>query len=334
MSMRRFIAHVGAHKTGTTAFQSSLQHNRKTLFDAGYLVPKSPIGNHAVLVAGLVDENCPQRAVNLFNADREAHSDHDILLSAELIQTLRRPALKRLVDKIDPMADKKIAIMVVRDPIAQLNSGYAQFRKSWRGRFQKFEDYLEVVLLPIARGRRNPIKHLKDAGFDLRVLPYDRVMESGGISRTIFNLPDFENLADRLDWSPIGSVNTSAGGIALLMLDMLRLLTRDAGFEKVTTPPPALRSRVIEIANKYFDDKPFNGFTPELRAHAIASTRDINAWIAENYFDGPWDEILPPAPGRPVSPQCLDDLPPRQANAVKHSTLKIMAEAQRKGWLR
>ncbi len=42
----RFVFHVGPHKTGTTAIQVSLRHNRKSLLESKVFVPEGPLLNY------------------------------------------------------------------------------------------------------------------------------------------------------------------------------------------------------------------------------------------------------------------------------------------------
>lgn len=91
--MKTITLHIGTHKTGTTALQHYLHHNRLRLADAGWFYPKSGIsashfGHHDV--AWHFSRKQPFDFTNLF-LEIDSAQVGNILLSSEEFEFFKRP---------------------------------------------------------------------------------------------------------------------------------------------------------------------------------------------------------------------------------------------------
>lgn len=333
--MRRFIAHIGAHKTGTSAFQAWLKAHRAEMMAAGYLVPeKSPRqGNHRNVVTALAGLNERPNAATVRTATlREfaEHPEHHVIVSAEALESLElvRPLLPALAE---PLRDfETVAILCVRDQIAHFNSGFAQRRKAMLRNERDFDAYLREAL-ENGRGDWCTKVDLYEAnGWRMIVLPYNSETRARGITRTILSLPEFGDAAARLPLDEIAEHNPSMGAIGLIIMDLIQDAL-DPNGERETVAPAALRERVARVANERFDDRPFNGFTAEQRAEILALFAETNRRIAGRFFDTSWEAACPPQPEAPRSPRTLADLPEGVAKRVARTAARMTDYARELG---
>lgn len=331
--MRRFIVHIGAHKTGTTAFQMWLKANRSSLLPHGILVPeKSPqLGNHRGMLTALADQiSTQQRVVQMKSAilrEFAAYPDSDILASAEaLCGAETRTILPQLSAAIDDIADEKVAILVVRDQVAHFNSGFAQRRKAMRNNERDFGVFVRESMASGRGDWRAIVQDYEAHGFRMFVLPYNAEFKALGVARSILSLPIFDDLADNISFGDIEVNNPSMGAVGLMIMDIVRSAIDPEGTID-TRAPSELRERVAAIANERLKDAAFNGFSDTAREALIKHFAEGNDWIAERFLRGPWNDICPPAPTAPVSPQRLTDLRPRQAAAVERIAARMIAYA-------
>lgn len=323
---RRFIAHIGAHKTGTTAFQAWLRANRGAMLRAGYLVPgQTPrFGNHRTVVDALAGTSPRPRAAEIRAATLAEFADHpaaDILVSTEVLSAEAGLAiLPRLTAATEGF--DRVAVLCVRDPIAHLNSGFAQLRKAMRNRRRSFRDYLEDALASGRADWRIPVTAYEAQGWRMVVLPYAAEAKAQGIIRFILSHPEFGDLARHVPLAPPAFGNPSLGAIGLILMDLIQeRIELEVGGE--TRAPHALRERVAAIASARFADQPFNGFDEETRGRMLAHYQDTNRWIAERFWTVPWERACPPAAPALVSPQHLGDLPDRVATRVARAADRL-----------
>jgi hypothetical protein len=335
--MRRFIAHIGAAKTGTTAFQAWLKAHRTEMMAAGYLVPdRTPRqGNHRNVVAsiaGISDSPNAEKVRAATLQDFATHPELDVIVSAEALGSVEQTAtlLPALTAQLDGF--EKIAILSVRDPVAHYNSGFAQRRKAMRRNERDFEAFYREGLERRRGDWRLRIEQYESHGWRMIVLPYNAEAKARGITRTLLSLPEFGDVATRLPVDETGERNPSMGAIGLIVMDMVQDAIDPAGVLD-THAPAELRARVARIANERFDDRPFNGFTVERREELIAAFADTNRWTAGRFFDVPWEAACPPQPPAPVSPRSLDDLPDHVAKRVARTATRMTDYARELGGL-
>lgn len=335
--MRRFIAHIGAAKTGTTAFQAWLKAHRAEMMAAGYLVPaKTPRqGNHRGVVAALAGTSDARNADKVLAAtlrELEEHPELDVVVSAEALGSVEQtttllPALTARLDGFE-----KVAILSVRDPVAHYNSGFAQRRKAMRRNERDFDAFYREGRERRRGDWRLKVEQYEAHGWRMIVLPYNAEAKARGITRTLLSLPEFGDAASRLPVDEAGERNLSMGAIGLIIMDLIQDAIDPAGVLD-THAPAELRERVARIANERFDDRPFNGFTAERRQEVIAAFADGNRWIAERFFEVPWEVACPPQPPAPVSPRTLDDLPEDLARRVARAANRMTGYARELGRL-
>ena len=335
--MRRFIAHIGAAKTGTTAFQVWLKAHRAEMMQAGFLVPeRTPRhGNHRSVVMALAGASESPNAAAVCAATLREIDDHpelDIIVSAEAMGSVEHtgtllPALTARFEGFD-----KVAILSVRDQIAHYNSGFAQRRKAMRRNERDFDAFLREVLNE-GRGDWGALVQLyQSRGWRVAVIPYATETKARGITRTILSLPEFGGAAGRLPVDEGQERNPSMGAIGLIIMDLIQDAIDPAG-KLDTVAPAALRERVARIANERFDDQPFNGFIAETRAAVLARFAEGNRWIADRFFDVPWEVACPPAPLAPPSPRQLSELSDDVAARVARTARRMTAYARELGGL-
>ena len=318
--MRRFIAHIGAAKTGTTAFQSWLKSHRAELMNAGFLVPeKTPrLGNHRNVVLALAGQGGHPNAAAIRTATLREFADRpdlDILVSAEAMSSAEHTSslLPALTDALSGF--ERVAVLGVRDQIAHYNSGFAQRRKAMRRNERDFDAFLRDQL---AKGRgdwRALVEQYEAHGWRVAVIPYAAEAKARGVARMILSRPEFGGAADRVPVDDVEQGNPSMGAIGLIVMDLIQDAV-DPEAVRDTMAPAALRERVARIANDRLDDAPFNGFTEETRAEVLARFAEANRWIADRFFEAPWDAACPPMPVAPRSPRSLADLPEKKAARV------------------
>lgn len=335
--MRRFIAHIGAAKTGTTAFQVWLKAHRAEMMAAGYLIPeKTPRqGNHRNVVASLAGVSDSPNAAKIRAAtiaDMAAHPDLDVIVSAEALGSVEQtetllPALTAQLDGFD-----RVALLSVRDPIAHYNSGFAQRRKAMRRNERDFDVFFRESLEHRRGDWRIKVDQYESRGWRMIVLPYNAETKARGITRTLLSLPEFGDLAIKVPVDFAAERNPSMGAIGMIVMDLIQDAVDPEG-TRDTVAPAALRERVAAIANQRFDDKPFNGFTPEMRLRLLDELAGANRWIAERFFDAPWEVVCPAQPPGPVSPRTLDDLPERTAKRVRKVAERMTDYARELGRL-
>ena len=335
-AMRRFIAHIGAAKTGTTAFQGWLKAHRAEMMAAGYLVPeKTPQnGNHfnvAMALSGRSDAHgAAIRDATLREIDN--HRELDVIVSAEALGSVEHmptllPALTERFHDFD-----RVAILSVRDQVAHYNSGFAQRRKAMRRKERDFDRYFLECL---ERGRgdwRARVEMYEEHGWRMFVIPYGKETKSKGITRTILSLPEFGDLAEHLSLDEPIERNPSMGAIGLIIMDLIQEAIDPEGVLD-TVAPAALRDRVARIATERFDDQPFNGFTEAARQTLIDRFADRNRWTAERFFDVPWEVACPPQALAPLSPRGLSDLPSGKADRVVKIAERMTEHARELGGL-
>lgn len=131
---RRAILHIGPPKTGTSAIQASLSHNRSVLARFGLLYPGTGRDHSATLLAlfrGQAQDYIRARnrtvpsgtspiSAKQFAAVQEqlrGRDWHTLILSTELMYGLKRPVMKQIKQWLDQYVDSYQLVAVVRDPV-------------------------------------------------------------------------------------------------------------------------------------------------------------------------------------------------------------------------
>jgi len=156
--MKRCFLHVGFHKTATTSFQLTLQHNRQLLEDEGIKLPcfrgkkQQFSANHSGQIRDLFDEsnqwlwhrNGPRAPTDAPKQQTLLDHHHiltqlleqhqDILISGEGISTLPKRSLARLAAQLEQRGFQIQPFALVRAPYAYLTSALQQTIKN--GKYQ------------------------------------------------------------------------------------------------------------------------------------------------------------------------------------------------------
>ena len=146
--------HLGFHKTATTSFQLTLQHNRKLLEQGGIFLPKFEgkkkkfSSNHSGQIRDIFDENAQLfwNSHNRFKPTTDKHSnslhnhchslkqlleqDQNILISGEGISTMSEKSLSRLKSKLEQHGFLIEPFALVRSPYAYITSALQQTIKN------------------------------------------------------------------------------------------------------------------------------------------------------------------------------------------------------------
>lgn len=336
---RRFIVHVGAPKTGTSAFQEWAVANQAALLDAGYLYSMAGAtrgGNHAALVSALggtiEDEARTTHLIRLFELDLAAHPDADVILSAEMMTTLRfLPNMTRLRRAIGRYADHATVVLAVRDQIAWRNSCYAQTREMLTP-LPRFRDYIAIGKHGARSGNWNFLEErYRRAGFEFEPLAFDRRVRDIGIVAAMGALACLKGLTAAAD-AERREANPSVGDLALLVAEHVR--------ETIAGPlgelPPGLRPKLVPIIARHTARLPvasFNGFDQPLADEFRDIYRESNDIFARRNFDCDWQDLFPPSPVGHVSHDVVDDLLPRDQRRVRDAAGRVVLDAVGSGLL-
>lgn len=144
--MKRFILHVGFHKTATSSIQQTCAQNDNLIFSKGYRYPcftfrnKERIYNHSVPIYSLYCDNPDAYHVNVKwrISGQEAYSEYypqwnkllngsdSILISGEDISTLSQKSLQNLKADILKSGFQLSVIAFIRSPLSFLESSIQQ----------------------------------------------------------------------------------------------------------------------------------------------------------------------------------------------------------------
>lgn len=330
---RRFIVHVGAPKTGTSAFQEWAFAHRPALADAGFLytaVGATAGGNHAALVSALggaiEDEERTQHLIRLFERDLNEHPDADVILSGEIMTTLRfLPNMTRLRRALDKYTDHATVVLSVRDQIAWRNSCYAQTREMMNP-MPRFRDYIAIGKHGPRGGNWDFLESkYRKAGFDFAALAFDRRVRDIGIVAAMAGLEPLKGLAP-LAGSERRESNPSVGDLALLVAEEVRRAIAGPGKEL----PVGLRPKLMPLIARHAARLPttsFNGFDAPLAEEIRAAYLPGNDTFARRNFGRDWQDIFPVTPLGPVSPDVIDLLEPRERRRIRDVAGRVLMEA-------
>ncbi|MDP4013981.1 MAG: hypothetical protein U0990_11285 [Candidatus Nanopelagicales bacterium] len=145
------LLHVGVHKTGTTALQTTLAHKRSDLRDRGVLYPGNGKYHHRSMLAFL-ERPFGWRKKGAFTYERvywdklkkEATSfpEGRTIISSELLDDIDAEVARELVDELGGPGRVEVVISL-RSLASILPSVWQQTVKS--GARSRFEDWLELV---------------------------------------------------------------------------------------------------------------------------------------------------------------------------------------------
>lgn len=336
---RRFVVHVGAPKTGTTAFQEWAVNNRAALLEAGYLYPETGAtqrGNHAALVSALggAIEDAVRTAhlTRAFEEEMRRHPGANVIISAEIMTSLRYlPHMKQLHQALAAFGGTATIVQVVRDQISWRNSCYAQAREMLTP-LPSFREYASIGRIGTRIGNWNYYERsFRGSGFDYQPLAFNEELRRKGIVAAMAELPCLAGL-NPLAADSRQEVNASASDAALLVAEQVRTLVAGPG----AAVRANLRPRLMAIVADQTQNLPgtsFNGFDEELAATFRAGYRRANQMFARRHFGRDWDDLFPPVPITHVSVDDFALLPPQQQRRIRAVTGRVLIEAIETGIL-
>lgn len=307
--------------------------NRDAMLDAGFLYPAAGAtagGNHAALVSALggAIEDVARTAhlIRLFEKDLNANPDADVILSAEIMTTLRfLPNMTRLHRALAKHADHATVVLVVRDQISWRNSCYAQSREMMTP-LRPFRDYVAIGKNGPRGGNWDFLEQrYRRAGFDFETLAFDRRVRDVGIVAAMTSLDCLKSLAGVASTERRES-NPSVGDLALLVAEQVRGAIAGPGAEL----PPGLRPKLMPIVAQHAARLPvasFNGFDQPLADHTRDRYRPGNDAFALRHFGCEWEALFPPQAIGHVSHDDIDDLPPRERRRVRDAAGRVLMDA-------
>jgi hypothetical protein len=332
--MRRFILHCGANKTGTSAFQDWLVHNRDKLLQSNILFPVSgisPWGNGGSLAKALAGhkrhrEGVADKLVPAFEAELAAAPDRDVLLSAEVVCGDRfLPDVATLAKKIDSLGFSKTAILVVRDQPSWMNSRYAHIRGMIRP-VPEFEEFIADLVRKRNGAWFEFATHLEELGFEVHALPYTSEFVKQGAASAIMASSPLAGTAEVDASDSTKQSNVSLGEVGLILADHVRKHVRKMNPKLVSDPQ--LRWKVSKVVKNVsagkFNDGSYNGLTPELVDRINQVYADGNERFAQKYLGRSWDETFGGRALRKVSPRKLQDLDSATGRQIRLMTEKIL----------
>lgn len=334
---RRFIVHVGAPKTGTSAFQEWAVRNRSALLDAGFLYPEAGatrLGNHAVMVSALggaiEEERRSAHLLRLFNRELRAHPDAAVILSAELMTTLKfMPNMTRLNRALGHYSPDATVVLVVRDQVEWRNSCFAQAREMLTP-LPRFHNYVNVGKHGPRGGNWDFLEQrYRRAGFQFETIAFDKRVREIGIVAALTALPSLSGLAAIAQEERV-EANPTASALALLAAEQMRAAV--AG--PTGAIEPLLRQRLAALVRKHAADLPptrFNGFTEALADEMRGIFRESNELFAQRHFGTSWQTLFPPKAIDHVSPDIIDDLTPAEQDQVRAVAGRAVIEALETG---
>ena len=336
---RQFVVHVGAPKTGSSAFQEWAVRHREALLDVGFLYPVTGAtegGNHAPLVGalgGAIDD--VGRATHLVRAfDRElrTHPDADVIVSAETMTSLRfLPNMARLHRALTKRDGQATVIQVVRDQVPWRNSCYAQAREMLTP-LPPFREYVQIGRLGPRGGNWEFLEdRYRQAGFAYEALAFDAELRRKGLVSAMAEMPSLNRLLP-LTAESRREANPSVTDTALLVADQVRALVADTDGVVQQGLRPKLMPLIARHA-KRLPGKSFNGFDEELAETIRDAYRLTNQTFARRNFARDWDALFPPKPVGELSADQLALLPPREQRRVKGAAGRVILEAVEAGIL-
>jgi len=330
---RRIVVHVGAPKTGSSAFQEWAVRNREALLGAGFLYPASGAtegGNHAPLawaLGGMIED--PARAAHLVRSlEREltAHPDHDVILSAETMTSLRYlPNVTRLYRALAEHGEQVTVVQVVRDQVPWRNSCYAQAREM----LTPLPPFREYVAIGKHGPRGGNWEFLEDryrrAGFSYEALAFDGELRRKGIVAAMAELPSLAGIAP-LTADSKHEANPSVNDTALLVAERVRAAIAGPG----ATVAAGMRPQLMPLIQRHTRRLPgasFNGFDEPLADVIRTAYRTTNQAFARRHFARDWDDLFPPAPITHISVDDVTALPEREQRVVRDAAGRIIVDA-------
>jgi hypothetical protein len=156
MSQRIAYFHVGMPKTGTTAIQESLAHNRQELKRNGLLYPGAAV-DHADLIPalhqdgaahfyhrnrGIAETEAAAIGSKTWNAVKReiAEFDGNLIFSSEYFHNMNQHAIRALQSEFDALGYKMIVIIYLRHPVPAAVSGANQNIKMGKRLLQECVD--------------------------------------------------------------------------------------------------------------------------------------------------------------------------------------------------
>lgn len=274
---RRYVMHIGRHKTGTSMLQACLASCEDQLLSQGVVYPTEGRGGgeaHHTL-AGVLGAKIPLEWSS--NLEDESHefelmlsatekSKHDIIVSSEAFQSIDPQATLRWFD-----ADRMLVIVYLREQYEYLQSTYSQAIQS-QGITLTFAEFVEQGWRPNYSWF---LSRWKKLGCELSVGVYDRAQLEGG--------DIFTDFCARLDIDKpdthISSRNPSIGGDLLAFKRELNRLPIDPNTLRLK-----LRSCLSVLAQRHpeYKTKPF--VAPSTIEQIRSSVQTTNSEVALEFL--------------------------------------------------
>jgi hypothetical protein len=335
----RFIAHTGLPKTGTSAFQEWLYARAQELRPYGIVAPVEilpPHGNFVLVVEALMTPKAQRgpKQADLVKKARElmARPDgSDFLVSSEHLERVvsRSEEIRAFQAGLAEIGAKwDMALTVLRNPIDILNSTYAQNVKN--GYYPRsFASFLEFRRENRTNEYDRNITQLRQAGVEVRVIAYRGRASTAPLTEQLMELA---GLRDRLpadfDFS-VPYINESFGCLAVIAARHVWSLVQHAA--------PGLPSilqfqfgTILREELSKLDDRPYNGFKPEMRRaaekHYAASLAALEPDLTPEDF-----EIVRQSRSAkdPVSPSSWDELDEGERLQIQAKLDRIRARVAR-----
>lgn len=333
--MRRFIIHVGAHKTGTSAFQTWLVRERDRLARSGLLVPAtgaSKVGNYRPLAQAFADPADIAGAELLDRLEREIerHPDHDVIVSAERFsEPEMQGAVPRIRRRLDRMGVAPSMLVAVRDQAGWLTSRYVQDRKMMLDP-APFDRYVDGMIEGGAGDWERYVSVFWDQGFATHAVPYDWATRTEGIVNRLLRTPPLAGRA--IGDIPVEDVNPTLGAYGLIVVD----LVRDGALADGVVLPAIVRQRLLEAIRKVvartLTDVPYVGVEAATSTRIAAAFGASNERLARRHLGASWADLFPAGEARPRSPQQVGDLSDSEAGPVRHAAEIVIAGARDECW--
>ncbi|NNE21595.1 MAG: hypothetical protein HKN11_03205 [Rhizobiales bacterium] len=336
--MPNFFVHVGAHKTGTCAFQKWLQLNRPRLFDAGLIAPHlggDRLGNYRPFMEALagptnLTQRTQKRIIKSLLKEVKRSPNHDVIISSEYFFNPKfENHREEFSEQLKSIGHNRFAILIVRDQYTWVNSIYCQRRQT----LFDVPDTLEAYVAQMIRNNRgnwaNTAEEIDKLGFDLTTLPYTREFQAAGIVKNIMSIPALAGrVAVSIEESTLRE-NESMGATGLIIADQVKARALEIAPELTPNVRKELGKIVRTfVADRGLNDPKFNGLSPAVREMIASGYNDSNARFAKRYLEQSWCDLFPLNEHfGELSPRRIEDLDHRDAAIVKEICDEVLHRA-------
>ncbi|MEM9245004.1 MAG: hypothetical protein AAGA67_04590 [Cyanobacteria bacterium P01_F01_bin.153] len=330
------IVHIGMPKTGTTALQRTLGHNRHLLQENGILYPEGVLykDEHKELVAALRSPKTLSRSLRQHYSDnldrrnvdyekflgsvKATINEHDVrtvIFSAEGLFNTRIPEkLQKFEQDLRQIGDHIHVVVYIRNPAGHYLSHAQQVLKGSH-------------ILPRFKNRqyRNKISRFMGMADALTVAAFERDQLKGGditqdfMGRVFPNLPNLQNIIA----PQIANETMSAEAMDILQQHRLQRFSDQPNIFMEETD--RLRNVLTQL------DRNLPGYTrprllPDVRELVVALNPDL-LWLHQKFglaFKGINPQTTPKMPADIYQPETVADI--CKVNAARRKTLAKILE--------